>query len=937
LRQSALKTGVHPPINRNVHESRKHSQRFTRVAGPLLGAGATALYFVRSSLQSKADDAANVLASDASFVELIESVSAATSQAQTIEEAMFAAVGRICQWTGWPVGHVYLAGRSIGDPLQPSTVWHLAHPERFSAFRQVTEQTPMPAGVGLPGRVLASGRPAWIVDVTMDANFPRGPVCEQVGLRGAFSFPVASGERVIAIVECFSVEAVRPDPRLLEVTAHIGRQLGRVIQNMETEVALRESETRFRSVAESATDGIVAADEHGNMISWNRGAERIFGYTQPEVVGKPLAILMPERFRSMHEAGIKRVVDGGVAASRLIGNTVEVVGLRKDGREFPLELSLATWDTPNGRFFSGIIRDISERKKAEDKIKALLETAPDPIVEIDDDGRIVLANARTDELFGYERSEVVKRPIEKLFGERSRELVSDWFHAVIAGADSAGNLALGQDIWGQRKDGTEFPVDVTVSTVSTEDGLVITSIIRDVTERKRFETQLKHLADHDALTELFNRRRFEEELEEYAEYARRYKEKGAVLLLDLDRFKFVNDTHGHKAGDEVIRAVGNALRDSVRASDVVARLGGDEFAVLLKNVHRAEVERVADMMLEIVRQRELPIEGRRTTMTTSIGIALFDEDVITENLLVNADLAMYAAKDVGGNRYEVSEDDGEHLSGMQARLGWVDQIRRGLDEDRLILYCQPILHLATQTVTQWELLLRLRGDDGELIPPAIFIPTAERYGLIQEIDRWVVQRAIEMLDAYRDWPGGVRFEVNVSGKSMSDPLLLELVEQGISSKGVDPSNLVFEITETAAIANMEEARAFADRLTALGCRFALDDFGAGFSSFYYLKYLPLNYLKIDGDFIRGLTSSLTDQLVVQSMVDIARGMGMKTIAEFVEAPETAVMLHEKGVDYSQGYYHGRPRPVVEEFGATPHPSGLLLPELQARGTVPIGE
>ncbi len=904
-----------------MKEPGNRSQRLARVAGPLIGAGATALYIARSSLHQKDDELANELATDASFVELIESVSAATSQARTIEEAMFAALGRICQWTSWPVGHVYHAGRRIEDPLEPSTVWHLAHPERFEPFRQLTEQTPMPAGVGLPGRVLASGRPAWIVDVTNDANFPRGPVCEQVGLRGAFSFPVAVSERVYAIVECFSVEAVRPDPRLLEVTAHIGRQLGRVIQNMETEIALRDSETRFRSVAESATDAIVAADQQGVMISWNRGAERIFGYTEPEVVGKPLSILMPERFRELHDQGIKRVVSGGVAASRLIGSTVEVVGLRKDGREFPLELSLATWDTPNGRFFSGIIRDISERKKAEDKIKALLETAPDPIVEIDGDGRIVLANARTDELFGYERSEMVKRPIEKLFAERSRELVAERFHAVIAGADSSGSLGLGQDIWGQRKDGSEFPVDVTLSTVSTDDGLVITSIIRDVTERKRFETQLKHLADHDALTELFNRRRFEQELGEYSEYARRYTETGAVLLLDLDRFKFVNDTHGHKAGDEVIRAVGNALRDSVRKGDVVARLGGDEFAVLLKNVSRAEAERVAQAMLATVRERELPIEGYRATMTTSIGIAPFGEDVVTENLLVNADLAMYAAKDAGGDRCEVSEDDGEHLSGMQARLGWVDQIRRGLAEDRFVLYCQPIMHLASQRVTQWELLLRLIGEEGEVIPPAVFIPTAERFGLIQEIDRWVVQRAIELLDTYRDWPGGVRFEVNVSGKSMSDPEFLELVEEGIAAKGVDPGNLVFEITETAAIANMEEARAFADRLTSLGCRFALDDFGAGFSSFYYLKYLPLNYLKIDGDFIKGLTSSVTDQLVVQSMVDIARGMGMKTIAEFVEAADTAAVLHEKGVDYSQGYYHGRPRPVLEEFATLPseHP------------------
>ena len=200
------------------------------------------------------------------------------------------------------------------------------------------------------------------------------------------------------------------------------------------------------------------------------------------------------------------------------------------------------------------------------------------------------------------------------------------------------------------------------------------------------------------------------------------------------------------------------------------------------------------------------------------------------------------------------------------------------------------------------------GDDGEIVMPAAFIDTAERFGLIQEIDQWVAKKAIHLLAEH-----DVRLEVNVSGKSMGDLAIPELVEREIAATGIDPSRLVFEITETAAIANMEQARAFAERLTRLGCRFALDDFGAGFSSFYYLKYLPLDYLKIDGDFIRSLTSSVTDQLVVKSMVDIARGMGMKTIAEFVEAPETVAMLREKGVDYSQGYYHGEPRPVTEEF------------------------
>src|SRR4051795_12080635 len=338
-------------------------------------------------------------------------------------------------------------------------------------------------------------------------------------------------------------------------------------------------------------------------------------------------------------------------------------------------------------------------------------------------------------------------------------------------------------------------------------------------------------------------------------------------------------------------------------------------------------------MLETVRERRLPLEGQRISMTTSVGIVCFgDEEPRVEDLMVSADLAMYAAKEAGGNRYHVATaDGGEYVSGMQVRLNWADQIRRALDEDRFVLYCQPIFNLASNEVTQYELLLRMLGDDGEIVMPAAFIDTAERFGLIQEIDQWVAKKAIHLLAEH-----DVRLEVNVSGKSMGDLSIPELVEQEIAATGIDPSRLVFEITETAAIANMEQARAFAQRLTPrgpaatpsgggapasagpwprLGCRFALDDFGAGFSSFYYLKYLPLDYLKIDGDFIRSLTSSVTDQLVVKSMVDIARGMGMKTIAEFVEAPETVAMLRAKGVDYSQGYFHGAPRPVTVEFAA----------------------
>ena len=335
------------------------------------------------------------------------------------------------------------------------------------------------------------------------------------------------------------------------------------MQGMETEMALRDSETRFRSVAESATDAIVAADQNGDMISWNRGAERIFGYTEGEVLGKPLSMLMPEQFRPMHDAGIQRVVDGGVAASKLIGidrrgrrpaqGRARVPARAVAGHLGHAERPLLLRDHPRHlRAQEGRGQDPAPCSRPR-RTRSSRSTR---------DARIVLANARTDQLFGYDREEIIKRPIEKLFAERSRELVAERFNAALDRRATPIAFAIGRRPLGPAQGRHRVPGRRHARARSTtDDGVVVTSIIRDVTERKRFETQLKHLADNDALTELYNRRRFEEELVEYGDYAARYSEGGAVLLLDLDRFKYVNDTHGHKAGDEVIRAVGGALRD----------------------------------------------------------------------------------------------------------------------------------------------------------------------------------------------------------------------------------------------------------------------------------------------------------------------------------------------------------------------------------------
>jgi len=640
---------------------------------------------------------------------------------------------------------------------------------------------------------------------------------------------------------------------------------------MSVEGALRASERRFRSFADSANDAMITADERGRVVSWNRAAERMFGYRVDEIAGKPLSLLMPERFRAPHDAGLRRVVQGGVAASRLLGSTVEVVGLRGDGSEFPIELSLSTWESGGARFFGGIIRDIADRKRAEEHARAL-DSAPDAIVKVDAERVIRVANARAEELFGA----LAGRPVATL-------VAPDWRVRTIRhfAADSREPL----ELIALRADGSEFEAELTLS---AEDG-GLTGVIRDVSERRRYERRLRHLADHDGLTGLVNRRRFEECIDG----------DGAVVLLGLDRFKYVNDAHGHTAGDDLLRAVAAALRCAARPGDVVARLGGDEFAVLLDGASLEDAAGIADALVGAIAECR---SSQGFAVAASAGVVRLGD---AERPLLAADLAMHAAKEAGGNRVHVTHGGDSRVAGMQARAARADQVRRALAEDRFTLYWQPIVSLAGGEAARYELLLRMIGSDGAIVAPGAFIEVAERFGLIGDIDRWVIRRAIRLLAERRD----VCLEVNVSGCSVSYAELPSFVERELTGAGVDPERLVFEITETAAIADMAQAREFAERLTRLGCRFALDDFGAGFSSFHYLKHLPLDYLKIDGDFVRGLATSPTDRLVVKAMVDIARGMGMKTIAEFVEDAETVSLLRELGVDYSQGYHHGRPVPV----------------------------
>ena len=709
-----------------------------------------------------------------------------------------------------------------------------------------------------------------------------------------------------------------------------GLTTGLVLLLRRGEARQRAEAGRLRALLESAPDATVVVDKAGEIVMANDQAERLFGYRSEELVGRSVEMLVPERLRGSHVGHRDNFF--ATPETRPMGAGRELFLRCKDGRELPVEISLSPLETEHGTLVSAAVRDITERKRIEDvnrRLAAIVEQTDDAVLVKTRDGTITEWNGGAERLYGYSADEAIGKPVSMLMTpERGAE------HKDVLRRVFSGEVLEQYETERVRKDGERVHVSLTVSPIRDPDGTIVgaATIARDMSDRIRFEGQLRFLADHDSLTGLFNRRRFEEELGRELARARRYPAAGAVLAIDLDHFKYINDSLGHSAGDEVISATGEILRKRLRATDVLARLGGDEFAVILSGVDLPEAERVAASLLDAIRgELHVELPGGQRRVTASIGIAPFqDLEALTEDdLVVEADIAMYDAKEAGRDRARVySSTEGRHER-MQSRLTWADRIRRALEEESFVLHAQPILPLNGDTVPRHELLLRMVGDDGELIPPGLFLPPAERMDLIGDIDRWVLREAIRLLSEEQRAGHDIRLEVNISARSVSDPDVADVIERELEETGADGCGLCVEVTETAAIVNLERAKRFAAKLSELGCQFALDDFGAGFASFYYLKHLAFDYLKIDGEFVSGIANSHTDQLVVRSLVEIARGLGRRTIAEFVGDRESLELLREYGVDYAQGFYVGRPKPLAEvELGRLPV-LGASAPEVPA--------
>jgi diguanylate cyclase (GGDEF)-like protein/PAS domain S-box-containing protein len=698
-----------------------------------------------------------------------------------------------------------------------------------------------------------------------------------------------------------------------------------IAERDRAEAELSAAEVRHRLLADNATDTILTFGADGRITYASPALRELLGYEAVEVLGREA-----RDFVHPEDRGDVVAARRGVRAEG--GTAVVTVRLRhSEGHDVWVEARVrGVRDPLTGATSEGqaIVRDVSERVSAEAalresveriaaaelRFRTAFEAAPIGMALSDLDGRFIQINDALCAITGYTREELEEMGFADLSHPADANRDEEMMRVLLSGEQSTFWMeqrfvdVVGQVVW----------VAVHSTLVRAADGTPqhFLGQIQDVSERVRYEAQLQHMADHDPLTGLFNRRSFERELNQHIAQVQRYGREGAALVLDIDRFKHINDTLGHNVGDELIVKVAQTLRMRLRDSDILARLGGDEFAVLMPRGGAAEAQKVAESILAAVRaQSVITAAGRRRSITASIGISLFGdaERLTAEDLLINADLAMYDAKEAGRDRAATFSSQERGASRMKARITWAERIREALEEDRFTLYAQPIVELSSGEVRQHEVLLRMLDEQGEVIPPAAFIPIAERFDLMQDLDRWVVARAIRHMGEQRRAGRELVFEVNISGSSTGDPELLTIIEHELRENEVDPVNLVLEVTETTAVANIPRAQQFAARLAELGCRFALDDFGAGFGSFYYLKHLPFDLLKIDGEFVRSCTTSQTDQLLIRAAVDIARGLGKKTIAEYVGDDETVELLRSLGVDYAQGFHVGRPAPLVERL------------------------
>lgn len=687
--------------------------------------------------------------------------------------------------------------------------------------------------------------------------------------------------------------------------------------------ALTESEERLRAVFDHSPVTIDLKDTHGRYLLVNRNYAAQHGEAVESVSGSHTSDIYPAEAAKAIRAHEMAVLDWGKAIER-------EYRIKRNGTErthlvvkFPIRD--AEGDIAG---IGGIGTDITERKRAEaalalseERFQGLYDNSPDMYFTVAEDATITSVNQFGADYLGYSKESLIGEPFWILIHAEDLSFVQEQIGSAFS--DEPGESEL--EFRMARRDQTVLWIQERIrllpktSTAPAE----LRIVCRDVTEAHNLSQELSYQASHDSLTGLVNRRELENRLARVLETARAEGSQHALCYLDLDQFKVINDTCGHVAGDELLRQLSEVLRTKVRRRDTLARLGGDEFGVLMEHCVLRQAQRVANTLRKCVEDFRFSWENKTFSVGVSIGLVPVTSDSESvAGALSAADTACYVAKDQGRNRVHVYHPEDMELARRHGEMQWVARINQALEEDRFCLSVQPIrpiLDVGTPPEAgssglngagYYEVLLRMRDASGRMVPPGAFLPAAERYSLSVKLDRWVVEKIFSWLDEHPEQLDRLSMcSINLSGHSIADEDFLQFVISSLDGTNVPAEKLCFEITETAAITNLVSATRFITALKGWGCQFALDDFGSGLSSFAYLKQLAVDFLKIDGVFVKDVVDDPINLAMVKSINDIGKVMGKRTIAEFVENDEILDKLREVGVDYAQGYRIGRPQPL----------------------------
>jgi len=660
---------------------------------------------------------------------------------------------------------------------------------------------------------------------------------------------------------------------------------------------------------------------HSDVILYvNRQFASFVGIDRGELIGRRLADLVPPEYAELVSENIQRRLAGESAAERY---EIDMVGLQGQMARLEIASTPVEYDKGRALLITGVeivptMTAQALRVPAEsgsEPPSLALDSLAEAIIATDKDGRINYMNPAAEQLTGSALDAATGKILEEivsLVDETDRRLLSDPVHQALT-TGAAVNLSR-RALMLSRANGSERSIELSASPIRNSARELVGAVVmlHDVTEMRGLTRQMSYQAAHDALTGLVNRREFERRLEEAIESGHRGDGQHVLCYLDLDRFKLVNDTSGHLAGDSMLREVAKLLRDAVRDSDTVGRLGGDEFGILLVGCPLEKARQIADDVCRAVGDHRFVWRDKIFNIGASIGLVEISRESGTlEELLAAADTACYVAKRQGSGRVVVYSARDEALARHTGEIQWLQRLQSALKDNRFHLYHQVIVPAHGEDGgPAMEVLVRLQDESGHDLLPAEFMRAAERYRLMGLVDRWVVQTTLSALGRGAfSVPPQHSVAINISGQTLGDVQFLEFVVECLDSTGVTPGQVCFEIAESAVIANLDHARRFVGVLHGMGCQFSLDDFGSGVGSFSNLKTLPLDYLKIDGSFIRNLARDSVNQAMVTAMIKLARTLNFKVIAEQVEDSASEEAARRMGVDYLQGYAIGRPQPL----------------------------